>query len=843
MIDPRKPDFACTPSSDRRPAYGYAPGAGVPRDWRGREVEASESGPGPAISNLQSPISNEVQTSKNSPGPAATIITPFFNSGEIFHETAASVLGQSLQNFEWLIIDDGSTDPAALAILEQYTHVDPRIRVIRHEQNQGLSAARNTGFANARSGFVFMLDSDDLIEPTTVEKCLWYLHTHPEASFVKGCTVGFAAQEYLWNKGFHDGPAFLNENLATATAMVRRSTWESSNGFDETIRHGMEDWDFWLRAASKGFWGATIPEYLDWYRRRAPVGEPSSGPWENLTDTQRKTDFHQSLQEKYADLYAKPFPTAHPKWQMPYEPVSQAVPVRNPLEGSGKRLLLIAPWLTLGGADKFNLAMVRELTRRGWRITIATTVPGDHSWMPEFTAITPDVFAMPHFLRMPDFPLFLRYLLGSRAPDVVMVSNSELGYLLLPYLRAHHPDATYVDLSHMEEPDWKNGGHPRYAAGCQEVLDLNIVVSEHLKKWMVSCGTDPERIEVCYVSTCEEPDVLVRDEAARSRVRGQHGVPDCRPVILYAGRLVQQKQPKVFAEVMRRLVDQEKHRAAKGGGDAASFTCLVAGDGPDMPWLRQFVAEHGLSQRVKLLGAIPQEQMRELLSASDLFFLPSEWEGIALSIYEAMAMGLAVVGADVGGQRELVTDSCGILIQRSNEEGEATTYAQVLGQLLADPARVAEMGRAGVRRVQEGFVPSVLGDRLEEIFEQAGRLRVEEPRGAVTPEFGRELACRGVEYIRAFTLAETLWHERERLWRERDQLRHERDVARAMAATPAAQNGHPHVDPFVQAMQIVESNIRYRAVDRVNDLLKAVGLHRVIKTVTVRAMGVGKKKG
>jgi glycosyltransferase involved in cell wall biosynthesis len=820
MIDPRKPDFACTPASDRRPKYGYAPGQATA-------------------------------------APAATIITPFFNTGEVFQETAACVMGQSLQSFEWLIIDDGSTDPDSLAALEQYRHMDPRVRIIRHERNKGLSAARNTGFAQARSGFVFMLDSDDLIEPTTVEKCLWYLQTHPEASFVKGWTVGFAAQEYLWTKGFHQGSAFLNENLATATTMVRRSSWEASGGFDESIRGGMEDWDFWLRSASKGFWGATIHEYLDWYRRRAPVGQLAAGPWENLADTQRMTDFHQALQTKYPDLYAGVFPTAHPKWQMPYEPVAGMVAVENPLAptlsnspgaGLGKRLLLIAPWLTLGGADKFNLAMVRELTRRGWRITIVTTVPGDNSWLPEFTAITPDVFVMPHFLRAPDFPLFLRYMMESRSPDVVMASNSELGYLLIPYLRAHHPESTFVDLSHMEESDWKHGGHPRYAAGCQDILDLNIVVSEHLKEWMVSRGADPGRIEVCYVSTCEDPDVLARDEAARSRVRASLSIPDTQPVILYAGRIVQQKQPRVFADVMRRLAAMDTAAAPAGPGShtsdqAPSFACLVAGDGPDMPWLRQFVAEHGLQNRVKLLGAIPQDQMRELLSASDIFFLPSQWEGIALSIYEAMAMGLAIVGADVGGQRELVTPACGVLTRRADHETEAAAYTRVLGELLADPARVREMGHAGMARVQEGFVPSVLGDRLEAIFERAKSLRINQPRPMVTREFGRELACRGVEYIRAFTLAESLWHERDRLWRERDQLRHELDVARLLAATqPSAQNGAAYLEHAARAQQIVESNFRYRAADRVNHLLKAVGLQRVIKTVTIRAIRVVRKK-
>ena len=65
-----------------------------------------------------------------------------------------------------------------------------------------------------------------------------------------------------------------------------------------------------------------------------------------------------------------------------------------------------------------------------------------------------------------------------------------------------------------------------------------------------------------------------------------------------------------------------------------------------------------------MLGGVPNEKMRDLLAAADIFFLPSRWEGIALAIYEAMSMGVAVVGAIVGGQAELVTPECGVLIPR-----------------------------------------------------------------------------------------------------------------------------------------------------------------------------------
>jgi glycosyltransferase involved in cell wall biosynthesis len=109
LINPKEPDFANTPASSKRPTFHY----------------------------------NLVDYSTP---PYVTIITPFYKSGSIFHETATSVLKQSFQQWEWLIINDGSDDPESLLILDVYRNKDERIRVIDQEKNKGLSAARNTAF-------------------------------------------------------------------------------------------------------------------------------------------------------------------------------------------------------------------------------------------------------------------------------------------------------------------------------------------------------------------------------------------------------------------------------------------------------------------------------------------------------------------------------------------------------------------------------------------------------------------------------------------------------------------------------------------------------------------------
>jgi glycosyltransferase involved in cell wall biosynthesis/GT2 family glycosyltransferase len=701
-MDPFAPDFDNPPGSPKRPNFYYAP-------------------------------------SDNSAPPAVSIITPYYNTGEIFLETARSVFQQSLQQWEWLIINDGSDDPKALQVLNFFREKDPRIRVIDLPSNRGLPAARNKGIQEARSDLLFFLDSDDLIEPTALEKMAWGLISYPEFGFCKGFTVGFGAQRYLSTIGFEAGNLFLERNPITVRAMVRRDVALFVKGFDEIMREGLEDWDFWLRCADKGFWGYTIPEYLDWYRRR-----PShSDRWKAWTEEGIKRT-RKELQQRYPRLYKEGIPQITPRPLRPYESVPEEIPFTNLLAKNKTRILMIIPWMAMGGADKFNLDLIVQLQKRGYEISIATTLPGNYQWYREFAALTPDIFILPHFLRIIDYPRFLHYLIQSRQVDIVLISNSEMGYKLLPYLRSRCPEVTFVDFCHMEEEYWNNGGYPRLSVGYQELLDLNIVSSDHLKEWMVQRGAAPEQIEVCYTNI--DPVEFAPNPEIRSKVRAKWGIPPEIPVILYAGRLCDQKQPKVFARVMQELKSR-----------GLNFRCLVAGDGEYRKWLSRYLWRHRLKKHVRLLGAVSNREMRELLAVSDIFFLPSKMEGISLAIYEAMAMGVVPVSADVGGQKELVTPECGILIERSGESEEVKAYADALEKLIRSPELRKSMGAKARKRVSTLFHIDQMGKRMDELLRRAQELHLTCPKPTPGKGLALEHTVQVLEYERLAQASRSLW--------------------------------------------------------------------------------------
>jgi glycosyltransferase involved in cell wall biosynthesis len=326
-----------------------------------------------------------------------------------------------------------------------------------------------------------------------------------------------------------------------------------------------------------------------------------------------------------------------------------------------------------------------------------------------------------------------------------MISQSELGYYLLPAWRRQFPETTFVDYCHLEDEHWMKGGFPRLSIDHRAELDLTLVTSHHLKRWMVERGADAGRVEVCTINV--DPDAWRPDEAMRESVRREFDLSEDTPVILYAGRLCPQKQPRVFAHVMQGLQETEQ-----------DFLALVAGDGEDRNWLEDFLIRHGLSDCVRMLGNVSSMRVRELMAAADIFFLPSRWEGIALTFYEAMACGLVVVGADVGGQRELVTEECGILVPVGDTERETALYTAAMGPLLTDPSRRRAMGRNARERICRHFRLDDMGSNMIHLLHKARALH--EANQAFFPASHGECTASLAavrHYKRIQNLAEFVW--------------------------------------------------------------------------------------
>jgi glycosyltransferase involved in cell wall biosynthesis len=360
-------------------------------------------------------------------------------------------------------------------------------------------------------------------------------------------------------------------------------------------------------------------------------------------------------------------------------------------------LLCIFPWLNMGGADKFNLDLLRELGRAGWRTTVVTTQPSAHAWEAAFAPLCEQIV---HLAQHPPeaYPAQLLSLLERRKPDVLLLSNSAVGYALLPYLRAHAPELALADYCHSVATSWGDGGFPRLSMQAGALLDLRIVSSESLRNWMAERGAERERIAVC--TTNIDASAWIPDSAERAAVRGELGIAPDATVILHAARLDVEKRPELMLRALRHIVTTRPN-----------VTALIAGDGPYADYVQGYLRWYGLERRIRFLGAQPLERMRGLLAASDLFFLPSAYEGISLALYEAMAMQVIPISVDAGGQAELVIPECGVLVPRGSHEFEA--YINALVRFIDDPELRERTGRIARERIVSGFRLEEMGHRMD----------------------------------------------------------------------------------------------------------------------------------
>lgn len=186
-----------------------------------------------------------------SAAPVVSVVVPVFNGAATLGRALGSVLAQSLQDLEVLVVDDGSSD-SSLAVAERVG--DPRVRCIRHDRNRGAAAARNTGILAARGRYVAFIDSDDQWLPDKLARQCSYL-SEAAAGVTAVCT-GFVLQRHDTASGHvriprarHGWAREMLDVCAVApgtTLMIERRLFDEI-GLICTDLVRFEDWDWLLR--------------------------------------------------------------------------------------------------------------------------------------------------------------------------------------------------------------------------------------------------------------------------------------------------------------------------------------------------------------------------------------------------------------------------------------------------------------------------------------------------------------------------------------------------------------------------------------------------------------------
>ena len=204
----------------------------------------------------------------------ATVIIPTYQHASFLPDALDSVLRQTYTPVEVIVVDDGSTDGTRDVVRAGYATV-----VYVHQQNQGLSAARNAGMARARGDVITFLDSDDLLAPAALERRVEALASHPDAGWVYsdlfvtdecGEIRQRCSELFGWSARRLDGMIFdellLGNFIPIHAATFRRECVARAGAFDTTLRSA-EDYEFLLRVA-RGSPATHLDEPLGSYRRR-----------------------------------------------------------------------------------------------------------------------------------------------------------------------------------------------------------------------------------------------------------------------------------------------------------------------------------------------------------------------------------------------------------------------------------------------------------------------------------------------------------------------------------------------------------------------------------------------
>ncbi|MEQ9822798.1 MAG: glycosyltransferase [Puniceicoccaceae bacterium] len=194
--------------------------------------------------------------------PLVSVVIPFFNQATTLSETLESVRSSNYPELEIVVVNDGSTSPAAKRCFDSLEGV------VKVEQcNRGLSAARNAGIRASKGKYVLPLDSDDLLHPEYLNKAVTALESCPDLGYVSCYTRNFGAFDTPYYPiGYVSKLMPYLNTSGKCTNLYRRELFNITEGYDECM-NSYEDWDFLLTLEDAGVEGDILPEELFYYRR------------------------------------------------------------------------------------------------------------------------------------------------------------------------------------------------------------------------------------------------------------------------------------------------------------------------------------------------------------------------------------------------------------------------------------------------------------------------------------------------------------------------------------------------------------------------------------------------
>jgi glycosyltransferase involved in cell wall biosynthesis len=212
------------------------------------------------------------------PSPTVSVVMAVFNGEKYLREAVESILNQTFRDFEFIAIDDGSTDGSKM-ILDELARRDPRLRVVSRP-NKGLTPTLNEGLSLARGRYVARMDADDVAMPTRFEKQVAFLDANPDVVLLGGAyeLIDEEGRLLTVQRPAVDDATLQSHCLAGRTpichplAMMRREALQQVGGYDESYSVA-QDLDLWLRLGEVGRLACVTDVLLKYRMHETSVSE------------------------------------------------------------------------------------------------------------------------------------------------------------------------------------------------------------------------------------------------------------------------------------------------------------------------------------------------------------------------------------------------------------------------------------------------------------------------------------------------------------------------------------------------------------------------------------------
>ncbi|AFY68133.1 glycosyltransferase [Geitlerinema sp. PCC 7407] len=212
-------------------------------------------------------LGQRLQPRRHPKTPLISVVVPSYNHGAFLVEAIESLVSQTYQNWECIIVDDGSTDSTQLIAQRLTDHYSSSNIQLLTQKNSGVVQARRNGIQRARGEYILFLDSDDKIHPRFLEDASFLLSIYADIGFVYTNLEYFGAKVGSVNYGTFDLTKFLENNQATVSSLFKRQAYEDAGGFKDAMEEGLEDWELWVSMCDKGWMGYHLDRTYLYYRQ------------------------------------------------------------------------------------------------------------------------------------------------------------------------------------------------------------------------------------------------------------------------------------------------------------------------------------------------------------------------------------------------------------------------------------------------------------------------------------------------------------------------------------------------------------------------------------------------